>query len=300
MDRPVNVLNAYDGSGVVFKFLRILGWQNLLNAGYFKIQDLPMLLSGLEYFQQKLVNKSIKLLEPQPGEKILDVACGYGWTSNQIAKSDAQVVGMDLLQEHIDLARQKFGDRHNLKYIVGDATKMLSSTATAGLAPESIDRMHCLEAAFHFGPQGRQAFLSQAFQLLKPGGRLVLVDFMWQTSSPEEIDELDPDLCVRETWQFEQFESLEGYRNLARESGFLEKQIIDWTIPVIKRFQNISHPIPTLLKYKIPRSFLSFFKPELSQIKPDEWNLLVKVLQLHAQVIGRTFYIAMVLEKPAR
>ena len=150
MDRPVNVLNAYDGSGVIFKFLRILGWKNLLNAGYFKIQELPMLVSGLEYFQQQLVHQSIKLLEPQPGEKILDVGCGYGWTSNQIAKSDAQVVGMDLLQEHIDMARQNFGDRQNLKYIVGDATKMLSSTTTAGLAEESIDRMHCLEAAFHF------------------------------------------------------------------------------------------------------------------------------------------------------
>ncbi|NEO34212.1 MAG: class I SAM-dependent methyltransferase [Symploca sp. SIO3C6] len=298
MDTSRKILRAYDGSTVTFKALRAYGWNELLNLGYFQLRDLAMLLFGLGYFQKQLVRQSIKLVAPQPGENIVDVGCGYGWTSNQIANSGAQVIGIDLLEKHIEKARQKFGHNPNVTYAVGDATQMLSSATQAALEEESLDKIHCLEAAFHFGHNGRRAFLAEAFSLLKRGGRLVLVDFMWRSNCPEEINELDGERHVRRTWQFEQFEPLADYRTIARECGFQEKQIIDWSPRVINPFQKICNIITLLGQYRIPRFFLSMIRPGVFSMNSQEWRLLAEVLEAHERVSGSTYYVAMVLEKP--
>jgi len=56
-----------------------------------------------------------------PGERVLDLGCGYGAVAYSIAsRVDAQVVGIDLNAEHIAMARARFG-LPNLEFIHGDA-----------------------------------------------------------------------------------------------------------------------------------------------------------------------------------
>ena len=46
-------------------------------------------------------------LDPKPGEKILDLATGTGWTSRLVAKRGAQVIGADISADLIAFATQR-------------------------------------------------------------------------------------------------------------------------------------------------------------------------------------------------
>ena len=63
----------------------------------------------------------IRLLAPQPGERILDVGCGTGKLTAEIARGGAQVVGLDSSAAMIDQARGNFPD---LRFELQDVCSM--------------------------------------------------------------------------------------------------------------------------------------------------------------------------------
>ena len=63
----------------------------------------------------------VSLLAPQPGERILDLGCGTGHLTAQIAESGAQVLGVDRSPEMIAAAKKSYP---NLKFVIADATAL--------------------------------------------------------------------------------------------------------------------------------------------------------------------------------
>ena len=284
------IARAFDGSTSAFRGLEVFGWGPLLNLGYFRLWELPLLLTGLGYFQRLLARKSISLLDPKPGERVLDVGCGRGWTSHWIAARGAEVVALDLLEHHIESGRNQFGN--GIEWLAGDATELLPSL-------EPVDRIHCLECAFQFGPEGRRAFLADAYQLLRPGGRLVLVDFTWRSDQPGEIEALDPERLVRDTWGYEEFEPLERYRATAKACGFREIAIHDWTRLVLDRFQRIAQTfINVLASSDVIRWMYRWIWPGTRRLRAEEWVWFARLMRAHDRVRSQTRYTVMVLEKP--
>jgi trans-aconitate methyltransferase len=102
----------------------------------------------------------VSLLAPQPGEQILDVGCGTGHLTAQIAESGAQVVGVDQSTSMIAAARQTFP---NLKFEVADARE-LSFDAT-------FDAVFS-NAALHW-IQEPELVIRNIWKALRPGGRFV-------------------------------------------------------------------------------------------------------------------------------
>lgn len=60
-------------------------------------------------------------LDPQPGERILDLGCGPGQLTSQIADHGADVVGVDVSPEMIGQARQNYP---GLRFVLADAAKL--------------------------------------------------------------------------------------------------------------------------------------------------------------------------------
>ena len=290
--KSIHLADTYNGSKLPVKFLTASGWGPLLNLGYFELKRLPFLIGGLNPFQRYLVKKSVELLNPQPNESILDLACGNGWTTQFIAQSGSKTTGLDLCEPHIKSAQSSFGKAGNISFIQGDATH-LENVAT----PNSIDKIHCLEAAFHFGPEGRKALLHSAFHVLKPGGTLVLVDITWRTNHPEQIDDVDPKKGFRETWHMELFEPFERYRKNAKAIGFVEQQILDWTKPVM-RILNFAALTIFMGQHSLTRKALEIARPEYSAITEHEWKLLLHELRLQQRVSDRLRYAAYIFTKP--
>lgn len=109
-----------------------------------------------------------RLLAVQPGQHILDVACGNGLTSRRLANLGATVAAFDFSKELIRFAKQKPIPDGRISYRVVDATDEL---ALLDLGPVSFDAALCNMALFDM------ADIAPLFRclprLLKPGGAFV-------------------------------------------------------------------------------------------------------------------------------
>jgi SAM-dependent methyltransferase len=100
---------------------------------------------------------------------ILDLGCGTGEISSRLAAlfPAAQVTGVDLIEAHLDLARQRyasFGDR--LRFVEADAFEL-------PLADRSFDLVvcrHMLQAVPH-----AERVMAEMVRVARPGGRLHLL-----------------------------------------------------------------------------------------------------------------------------
>ena len=64
-------------------------------------------------------------LDPKPGEEILDLATGTGWTSRLVARRGASVVGADIASDLLAAAKQHASKEGlNIEYRIGDAEKL--------------------------------------------------------------------------------------------------------------------------------------------------------------------------------
>ena len=102
----------------------------------------------------------LAMLLPKSGERILDVGCGTGQLTSEIAKSGAQVVGLDQSAEMIAAARENYPE---LQCVVADiATTQYDSEFDAVFS----------NAALHW-VRNQEGALTAMAQALKPEGRLV-------------------------------------------------------------------------------------------------------------------------------
>lgn len=81
----------------------------------------PELYEAKHDFVWKLGSGVIDLLDPKPGERILDIGCGTGPLTQRIAERGAEVVGLDSSPEMIAQARQSFP---SLQFVLRSATEM--------------------------------------------------------------------------------------------------------------------------------------------------------------------------------
>jgi SAM-dependent methyltransferase len=64
-------------------------------------------------------------LDPKPGETILDLATGTGWTSRLVARRGANVIGVDIANELLAAASERARNEGlKIEYQIGDAEKL--------------------------------------------------------------------------------------------------------------------------------------------------------------------------------
>ncbi|MFJ8593451.1 class I SAM-dependent methyltransferase [Streptomyces sp. NPDC093598] len=291
-----NLASAYGDDSVLFRVLQHLGWDSLANIGYFTFPTLPIAaLAGPVPFQRRLARRSLALLDARPGQLVLDAGCGRGDTTARLGDAGCRALGVDIQPSQIHQARRRFGSCSGARFAVADATALPRQAADVPLADGSFDRVHCLEAAFHFGREGRRSFLSESFRLLRPGGRLVLVDVTSRTDQP--IGTLDPNGLVRRTWRFDDVEPYERYPLLASAAGFTTRRTLDWSTPVLHRAAQLSALFAGAASTRAGRQALCVRWPGLRELDTREWDEVIAVVRAH-QAIGRvTRYAAYVFDK---
>ena len=127
----------------------------------------------------------IRQLNLSPGESVLDIGCGPGYLCERMAEivgRSGAVVGIDISTDLIALCNQRKASAW-LSYAVGDATKVNQADA-------SFDVVVCTQVAEYVPDVDR--VLSEAFRVLKPGGRTVFVAtdwdaVVWYSENPERM-----------------------------------------------------------------------------------------------------------------
>jgi MPBQ/MSBQ methyltransferase len=286
---------SYDGSNVVFRMLRMETWgPALMNLGYYPFHGPLATLNvvvNLELAQRALVMKSLSLLDIQPRHEVLDVACGRGKSSfiMHCLTPTAQIVGMDLLPHNISVAQTLFDQLPNLTYVPGDACNI-------PFPNESFDRLHCLEAAFHF--PDRAQFLREANRVLRPGSRMVVVDFAWRTAADRDRRDDPETLLVRDVWQWEDFYTIAEYEEQALAAGFAVVGRQDWTARVATPIQAVFRFLSSLGNHPWGRRFLEWRNPLYRSISHADWEAIATAVRAHQHVRNLSRYMAYVLEKP--
>ncbi|MGW1161091.1 class I SAM-dependent methyltransferase [Streptomyces sp. NPDC002513] len=111
-----------------------------------------------------------------PGE-VLDLGCGTGSLSLLAAERGHRVTGVDLSPAMLALARAKLAG-HDAVFLVGDA-------AAPPVRARFFDAVLVRHVLWTLPDPGR--VLRHWRELLRPGGRLVLVEGVWGTTSPAGI-----------------------------------------------------------------------------------------------------------------
>jgi len=111
---------------------------------------------------------------PKESWTVLDIATGGGHVTKLLAPHVKQVFATDITVEMLKEARQ-FLEQYasNVHFIVADAENL-------PFLDESFDLVTCRIAAHHFS--NADEFIREAYRVLKPGGKLLLVDNV----APEE------------------------------------------------------------------------------------------------------------------
>lgn len=142
-----------------------------LNVGWWKDQP-----STLDHACAALAQFAGEQLQLGPNDRLLDVGFGFGdqdmhWVEHF---GPREIVGINITRSQIEQARERIAARgmsDRIEFQLASATKM-------PFEANSFDKVVALESAFHF--QTREQFFAEAFRVLRPGGRLVMLDLLAQ------------------------------------------------------------------------------------------------------------------------
>ncbi|HEY7087915.1 MAG TPA: class I SAM-dependent methyltransferase [Tepidisphaeraceae bacterium] len=200
--------------------------------------------SGSEYHRQVVLPGVLRMLDPKPQQKLLDLACGQGVLCRILAERGAEVSGVDAAAGLIEAARQR--GPASIHYHLADARELDQ------LLPEShFDSAACVLAIQNINPL--QPVLAGVSRALREGGKLVIVmmhpcfrgaketSWGWDEKESVQYRRVDRYLLPRKspivarpgadpggeyTWTFHK--PIEAYVKSLRNAGLLVDALEEW------------------------------------------------------------------------
>ncbi len=184
-----------------------------------RVRQLPDVEHGYWYVQARSMHQLLTTVPFKPGESILDVGSNTCWATNRFAESGLEAIALDI-------ATADLQGLYTAECFIDDGEvffeRILGSMDSIPLASSSLDYVYCCEVLHHNDPDGLRRTFAEIFRVLRPGGRLLMVNETLKTLS-------DPDgVHVENVEQFEGYEHAHWalrYRWEATRAGFMTEVI---------------------------------------------------------------------------
>jgi ubiquinone/menaquinone biosynthesis C-methylase UbiE len=206
-------------------------WKSIWDQHLEKVSDDPFIQVGRtlnsepmsrEMFQ-RFAAHVIELLELKSDHLVLDLCCGNGLLSTEIATQCSQVIGVDFSEKLIEGIGARAAK--NIIGIVSDAMEIK-------FQPQSFNHIVMAAALQHFTQAQTIQLLKNMFLWLKPGGTILLTDItdsgrMWNFYNSLEREDLYfkhilNNNSILGTW----FDRI-WLEKLARHAGFSNAQALE-------------------------------------------------------------------------
>lgn len=131
---------------------------------YFQFYD--TLINAIPY--QEMLDRHIEVLQPGPGERVLDAGTGTGNLAVRMKASGATLVGTDFCVDALEMCRAKVPDME-----VGFA----DLTESIPYGDASFDKIACINVIYTLPPDGQRVAVREIARVLKPGGVAAITVF---------------------------------------------------------------------------------------------------------------------------
>ena len=184
-----------------------------------------------------------------PDDNVLDAGCGYGGSALWLAENlRCRVTGLTVVPYQVSKARglarrSPAGDR--LDFVNRDY-------ARTGLPGDSYDVVWGLESIVHSDDKAR--FVREAYRLLRPGGRLLIAEYLLREDPPLSTGELARLQPWLDAWMMPDLLSSSQYARCCRQAGFERYRVADWSAQVapslrkLRRQAGLARPFVGLLR----------------------------------------------------
>ncbi len=197
------------GLGRFAEQMRAEGWDREM------VRKLPEVEHGYWYVQARSIHQLLTTIPFKPGQSILDVGSNTCWAANRFAERGLQAIALDI-------ATVELQGLHTAEYFIEDGhvffERLLGSMDAIPLSSSSVDYVYCCEVLHHNDLQSLRRTFQEAFRVLRPGGRLLMINETLKTLS-------DPDgVHVEGVEQYDGYEHAHWawrYRWEAIRAGFM-------------------------------------------------------------------------------
>ncbi|HEX8814622.1 MAG TPA: methyltransferase domain-containing protein [Terriglobales bacterium] len=168
----------------------------------------------MEQHHLDITEKTIRLMNLRPGERVLDLGCGSGWATRLLARivgegpeGFGQVVGVDISDEMIRQARAASRDFENVMYVCGSAQQI-------PWEENFFDKMLSVESFYYYPDQER--VLGELFRVMAPHGRIFILINLYKDNpySLQWVDKLKVPVHVRSAEEYAQMLKAHAFENV--------------------------------------------------------------------------------------
>jgi cyclopropane fatty-acyl-phospholipid synthase-like methyltransferase len=217
-------------------------WLNRRNlAFHFGYYDAPEIRRHAEALQN--TNRQLaRRAAVRPGSRVLDAGCGVGGSSRWLARqTGATAVGITPVHSQVTMARQLAAAEANAGralFLPGDYTAVPFRAGT-------FDAVWALESLCH--ADDKAAFYREAARVLRPGGRLVVAEYM-RVARPLRAGGERLVRAWLDGWAIPDLDMPAEHRAHAVQAGLADAEVEDYTACVrpslrrLFRIARVSYP----------------------------------------------------------
>jgi ubiquinone/menaquinone biosynthesis C-methylase UbiE len=168
----------------------------------------------MERHHLELTQKTMRLMDLRPRDRVLDLGCGSGWATQLLARvvgegpqGFGQVVGVDISDEMVRQARAAAKDLANVTFVVGSAAQI-------PWEENFFDKVLSVESFYYYPDQDR--VLDELFRVMAPRGRLFILINLYKDNpySLQWVPKLKVPVHVRSAAEYVEMLAAHGFENI--------------------------------------------------------------------------------------